>query len=359
MCPTRTTVPGAGEWRGDRGTGILPADQLIKAAGGMPEPPLSVMSFVRAVLGDISPDDLGVCHAHEHIIIDPSYTTAVDQSFLINDVEVAVRELGDLRKIGVCSMIDSMPCDCGRNVVKLAEVAQRTGINIVCPTGLHLSKYYDPGHWGNFYSTEELTKLFVTEITEGVDARDCNGPFPERSMHRAGLIKIATGERVTPREERVFAAAAAAHGETGSPILTHTEQGTLALEQVAMLYAGEVDLRHVVLSHTDRKPDLSYHREILSTGVKVECDSCFRWKPELGNPTLDLIVQLIGEFPNQIMLDMDAARRSYWKHYGGSPGLCFLLDEFVPMLQGAGVGNDHLERIFVDNPMETYQFTNV
>ena len=33
------------------------------------------MSFIRTVLGDIAPDALGRCYAHEHLIIDRSYTT--------------------------------------------------------------------------------------------------------------------------------------------------------------------------------------------------------------------------------------------------------------------------------------------
>lgn len=315
------------------------------------------MSFIRTVLGDIPPADLGVCYAHEHIIIDRSFTTFVDDSFRIDDVDVAVRELTELRAAGGRSVIDSMPCDCGRNVLKLAEVSRRSGIRIVCPTGLHLAKYYDPGHWGNEYSEEELATLFISEIRDGIDARDCNGPLVRRTDHRAGLIKIATGEKVTPRERKIFAAAAAAHCVTGCPILTHTEQGRLAIEQVEMLVAGGADLRHVVLSHTDRKPDMVYHREILSTGVKVEYDSSFRWQSGQGNPTLDLVVALIDEFPKQIMLGMDAARRNYWKHYGGSPGLCFLLNEFTAMMKQAGVRAENLEGIFVRNPADTYVFS--
>jgi len=312
--------------------------------------------MIRTVLGDISPEKLGVCYAHEHIIIDASFTTVVDEDFLLEDVEAATRELSEFHAIGGRAMIDSMPCDCGRNVLKLAEISRRSGVHIVCPTGLHLMKYYDPGHWGNFYSEDELATLFITEINEGIDARDCNGPFPQRTPHRAGLIKIATGETITPRAEKIFAAAARAHHETGCPILTHTEQGSLGLEQVRLLEKHGTDLRHVVLSHLDRKPDPAYHREILSTGVRVEYDSAFRWKPEQGNPTLDLLVALFPEFPNQIMLGMDAARRAYWKHHGGSPGMDFLLTTFTAQMKSAGLTDSDLRRIFVSTPAQAYAF---
>lgn len=312
--------------------------------------------MIRTILGDISPEQLGVCYAHEHIIIDPSYTTVVDEGFRIDDVDAASRELAEFHAVGGRAMVDSMPCDAGRNVRKLAEISRRSGVHVICPTGLHLAKYYDPAHWGNFYTEEELAALFIAEITEGIDAHDYNGPIVRRTPHRAGLIKIATGSTITAREEKVFAAAAAAHRATGCPILTHTEQGTLGVEQVEMLQRHGADLRHVVLSHLDRKPDPSYHREIFSTGVCAEYDSAFRWKEGQGNPTLDLLVELFPEFPTQLMLGMDAARRAYWKHHGGSPGMNFLLTTFTGQMKSAGLTDSDLHRIFVTNPARSYSF---
>ena len=55
----------------------------------------------------------------------------------------------------------------------------------------------------------------------------------ERTEHRAGVIKVASGTHpLDDHETRVFTAAALAHRRTGAPILTHTEQGAGALEQV-------------------------------------------------------------------------------------------------------------------------------
>src|SRR5207248_891093 len=119
-------------------------------------------------------------------------------------------------------------------------------------------KYYDPGHWSNSYTTDELTEWFVSEINDGVDARDAGGPLIQRTPHCAGVIKIASGEKFSAREERIFAAAAHAHVRTGCPILTHTEHGERALEQIENLRSHGVDLGHVCLSHTDRKPDVGY-----------------------------------------------------------------------------------------------------
>jgi phosphotriesterase-related protein len=317
---------------------------------------LSDGGFIRTVLGDISPAELGICYSHEHIIIDPSYMTEKFPDFRIDSVEVATRELSQFRADGGSAMIDSMPTG-GRNAVKLADISRRTGVHIVCPTGLHLKKYYAEGHWGQRLGAVELAEVFAREIGEGIDENDLSGPDFKPSPHRAGVIKIATeSENVSERERRIFEAAALAHRRTGCPILTHTEQGAGALEQISLLRDFGVDLHHVCLSHTDRKPDLDYNRKILRSGVRLEFDSAFRWKQGRGNPTLELVAALAPEFPDQIMLGMDAARRGYWKNYGGAPGLSFLLKSFSTQLRARGVTEDSLCRIFVKTPAEVFQF---
>ena len=59
-----------------------------------------------------------------------------------------------------------------------------------------------------------------------------------------------------------------------------------------------------------------YHREILASGACVKYDSAIRWKSGQGNLTRDLLLALLHEFPDQLMLGMDAARSSYWTEYG-------------------------------------------
>jgi len=314
------------------------------------------MSFIRTVLGDIVPQELGVCYAHEHIVIAPSYPTEKSPDFLLDDVDLITRELQDLHAAGGRAVVDSMPCDCGRDVLKLAEVSRRSGVHIIAPTGLHLQKYYPHGHWGEKLSIEELEELWRADIEEGIDALDYSGPLVKRTPHRAGVIKVAGGRDVLSKHERkIFTAAARVQKATGCPILTHCEEGTAGLEQVQVLAEGGADLKHVVLSHMDRNADISAHRQVLEAGANLEYDSAFRWKTK-HNPTLELLIELLPQFPHQLMLGMDAARRSYWKSFGGSPGLSWLLREFVPQLKERGVSDESINRIFVENPARAYAF---
>ena len=273
------------------------------------------MSFVRTVLGDIDPKRLGVCDAHAHVIIDPSFATENEPDFLLDDVDRAVAELQAFKSLGGGAMIDAMPTACGRNARKLAEVSRRSGVHLVASTGVHLAKYYPQDHAILRMNADELANMMIHEIEDGIEGNES----------RAGVIKVAGGrDRLSVFEREVFAAAAIAHVATGCPILTHTEAGTAVDEQIDLLEGGGVDLSRVTLSHTDRNPDFAAHRRWLERGVNLEYDSHFRTKKS-PNPTIGLIRELIAEYPDQLMVGMDAARRSYWKSYGGAPGLAYLL----------------------------------
>ena len=318
--------------------------------------PSTNIPFVRTALGDISPAEMGLTYSHEHIIIEESYPTQENPLFLLNDVDKVAKELQGFYKMGGRTMVDTMPANCGRNVLKLAEVSRRTGVNIVVPTGIHLEKYYLPNHWRYSYTEEQLTQLFIDDITIGIDSNDYNGPYVNRTHHKAGMIKLATGdEKITAHQEKIFHAVVNTHLETGVPILTHSNFGKHAIDQANLFEKLGAHLHHVVISHVDRYQDIGYNRELLETGVKVEYDSAFRWK-EKENWTYKLLKALLPLFPDQITMGMDAAKSSYWQSYGGKPGLTFLLTTFKDDLQKMGLGQ-YYENIFFKNPAQLYSFT--
>lgn len=312
--------------------------------------------FARTVLGDILPEQMGVTYAHEHLIIEESFPTLANPDFLLNDVDKAVNELTQVFQAGGRTMVDTMPAHCGRNILKLAEVSRRTGIQIIAPTGIHLEIYYPKTHWRYQYSEDQLTRLFIADVEEGIDVYDYAGPVVERTAHRAGIVKLATGdEAITPHQELIFRAVVNTHRTTGVPILTHTNSGRHALTQAEYFHKLGADLTHVVISHVDRCSDINYHRNLLQTGVRVEYDSAFRWKKDEPNGTYALLEALLPEFPNQIVVGMDAARTTYWQSYGGKPGLIFLLTEFLDALNQRGLGA-YQQQLMIDTPAALYQF---
>ena len=314
-------------------------------------------TFVRTVLGDIDPGQLGVTFAHEHLAIVGGRPVELEPDFRLDDVDAMVEELAPAVALGLGAVVDAMPADAGRDVTRLAEISRRAGIHVVAPTGLHHERYYDDRHWSLRLAAETLGGLFTADIEDGIDELDYGGPIVRRARHRAGVIKVAGSVGgPSPRDECVFEGAAVAHDRTGSPILTHCEAGTGGLEQVAVLERFGVEPSHVVLSHVDRVVDRGYHRELAATGATLEYDHGFRWK-DAPNGTLTRLGWLAEDgLLDRVVLGNDAARRGYLTVYGGAPGLAFLLGPFRDAMRDRGLSEDDLHRLFVTNPARAFAF---
>jgi 5-phospho-D-xylono-1,4-lactonase len=304
------------------------------------------VSVVRTVLGDVGSDRLGTCWAHEHLIIDGGVPKLVNPGISLPRVEDAVAELAPCVAAGLRAVVDAMPADAGRNVAKLAEVSRRAGVHVVAATGLHHARFYGERHWGELLAPEELAELFVADITEGIDAHDCNGPVVRRTPHRAGVVKAAGSEGgPSPRDRRVFEAAALATARTGTALLTHCEGGTGGPAQLELLDRLGVPLDRVLLSHTDKVADRGYHRELLAAGAYLVYDQGLR--------TPETTARLVGwavedGHQDRLLLGTDGARRSLWSVLGGAPGLAALAG--LGRRLAAQLGQAVMDRILVANP---------
>jgi phosphotriesterase-related protein len=305
------------------------------------------VTFIRTVLGDIDPSAMGITYSHEHIVIAPGRSVDMNPDFLLVDADRMAAEIGEARTLGLRTVVDAMPIDAGRDVRRLAELARRTGVNVIAPTGIHHARFYAPGHWSETDSEDELADRFMIEVADGIDGTN----------HRAGVIKVAgSGGGLSDRDRRVFAAAATTHRRTGVPILTHCENGTGALDQIAFLRGLGVDPGHVVVSHVDKVVDRAYHRDIAAAGAVLEYDQSFRWKDAV-NGTLRLVGWMLEDgLLDRVVLGMDAARQGYYHAWGGEPGLAWLLGRFSAMMEEAGIDATAQQRLLVENPARAFAF---
>ena len=255
-------------------------------------------------------------------------STAVARSssypdFLLADVDKAVEEVGAARALGPAKRsVDAMPCDAGRNVVKLAEISRRTGVHVVAPTGLHLAKYYGDRALERVLDADEIGALFEADIVEGIDEHDYSGPVLRRTAHRAGVMKIAASlDGLTPHEEKVFAQRPHGPRDHGlpDPDPLRAWDGRARPDRGARPRRGRAP-DHVVLSayRQGGRPWLPPRDP--RDRRRVEYDQAFRWTPGEANGTLALLGVDDRGRPSgaQLMLGMDAARQGYWSAYGGA-----------------------------------------
>ncbi len=308
--------------------------------------------MIRTVLGDIAPEELGLCHAHDHVLIGDGIGARANPELLIDDIDKAVEEVAGFARAGGGALVDAMPLDSGRDPAGLIEVSRRTGVHIVATTGFHGPGYYTTTHWSTRIPLESLVDLVCQEIDLGLDAYSYSGPEVTRLPARAGLVKVATGPAgLDARARRMLDLVAEVHLRTGAPVLTHTEHGALAVEQVAELVQRGVAADAVLVSHVDRNHDVGLHAELAGTGAYLVYDGPSRSKyhPPQQVAELMLVASAAGA-GDRLLVGLDLALTSYRTSYGGGPGLAWLLAEFVPCLQTCGMDAADVDRVIRLNP---------
>ncbi len=169
---------------------------------------------------------------------------------------------------------------------------------------------------------------------------------------RAGVIKAATSlNTITPGEEKVLRAAARAYLVTGAPISTHTQAGTMGLEQIAILREEGVDPSRIAIGHVDRRLDYEYHREMLQSGVYLIYDQISKEKYAPDRERIAMLIRLVSEgYGDRLMLAGDFGRASYWTSHGGGPGFTYIMWRFVPWLISEGLPASAARDLLVHNP---------
>lgn len=318
---------------------------------GSPAPPLvrSPALFIRTILGDIPPDQLGLTLGHEHLYAAPPADVA-DPDLRIDDETASIAEAQAFAQAGGSALIEMTTVDYGRDVGVLQRVAKASGIHIVAATGFNKGKFAD--RLTQDRSIEEIAAWMITEVQQGVRSFSPEQPVQEQSQARCGLIKASSSlDGANPDELKVFEAAIQAQHATGAPISTHTEKGTWALGQIELFQKGKVPLNKVLIGHLDLKPDLEYLLEVASTGVNLGLDQFAKEKYLPDARRVELVLALVeAGYGQQILLSGDLARRSYWKYYGDAYGFTFIPSKVKAMLQQAGLEEAQIDDILVGNP---------
>ncbi|MFJ6893431.1 phosphotriesterase [Streptomyces hokutonensis] len=300
---------------------------------------VSTVGFVRTVLGDVAPGELGVCDAHDHLFLRSPQLPRQE----LEDASAARAELAAFRSVGGGGVVQWTPYGMGRRVADLPSLSRTTGVHVVCATGLHQAAHYGRELLAGLRG--RLAEVFVAELTEGV------GP----SGVRAGVIKVAGGFHGLDAHARwTMTAAAEAHRATGAPIAVHLEMGTGALDVLDLL-CGElgVEPHRVILGHLNRSPDLVVQRQAADAGAYLAFDG-----PSRANHATDWRMpdgmRALAEagFGDRLLLGGDtvvAGARSV----DGGPGMPYLLRRVGPRL-AVELGEELVWRVFRENPARAF-----
>lgn len=293
------------------------------------------MSAVRTVLGDMRPEELGVCDAHDHLFLSSPQLPGQE----LNDASAARAELDAFRAAGGSAVVQWTPYGMGRRAADLPALSRAAGVHLVCATGLHQAAHYAPELLDEVRG--RLADVFVSELTVGIGT----------SGVRAGIVKVAGGFHALDAHARwTMTAAAEAHHATDAPIAVHLEAGTGALDVLDLL-CGELGVppHRVILGHLNRSPDLVVHREAAASGCWLAFDGPSRAHHATDWRMPDAVLALAeAGFGHRLLLGGDtvvAGARSV----DGGPGMPYLLRRVRPRLAPV-LGEELVERVLVDNP---------
>jgi len=324
-----------------------------------------VCGVINTAAGPISPDHLGMTLVHEHFCF--AYPGWYADATIAPYNREAALQTGlkvceTLKQLGIKSVIDPTPNDTGgRDPELYKELSRRTGINIICTTGLYTEKEGAPAYWETRVAfgtdlSKLISELFIKEITEGIG----------NTGVKAGAIKVGTSPVMTDYEKAVHKAAVIAQKATGVPIITHTEGPTGGVEQAEFLIAQGADPKKVQIGHVNNSKDINYHRAILAKGTKVAFDR-IGLTPLYGVPddiTVRNVATLVKEgFANQIELSHDTV--NFWV---GRPidvpekaqplfkdwRIDHISKDIIPALKAQGVTDDQIKTMMVENPKNLF-----
>jgi phosphotriesterase-related protein len=316
------------------------------------------MKSINTVTGTVSTDKLGTTLMHEHLLIgwagwELDWTAPrFERKTALKEATERLKELKDL---GLSTFVDPCPADIGRDVVFMAEVADASGVNVICSAGLYKEDLGNTPYMKQ-RSTEELADIFTTELTEGIG----------ETRIKAGLIKCATGKDViTDYEKRCLKAAARTSKRTGVPITTHTEEGTMGREQLDIFMSEGIDLSKVIIGHSCGSSDLGYHTDMLDRGCYLGFD---RFGLEFLHPDRLRLAALIGllgvGFEKQLVLSHDSVACMLGRGLGLPPKVMetiknwkptHVFKNIVPALKKAGISEQKINTMLVENPRRFFE----
>ena len=345
--------------------------------------------MARTLLGDIPPDEIGMALVHVHLTVDWSemYTPGVFGPFddakreeIISKISSALNDyrtkyLG--RYGGKGTIVDCTPIRVGRFPKLYREIAKRSNVHIIGMSGF-FGESFVPMHiecarlFLQPNGLEKMAEFFIKEIREGME--DPYHPFGTRFTDvKAGILKAATSNYMTPLEEASHRGVALASVETGCPITTHTHDGG-GMEQVELFLSMGVKPDNIAIGHLGYKDDrvnevaLDYVTRIADKGCYVEFDR------HGGNYKIENYIKLVTHlkkrgFLDRILVGWDVLPYSYkgrnkknktpadWTANGERAfDFPLLVRDYRPAFLEAGLTEDEVTMIFVDNPRRYLAF---
>ncbi len=345
---------------------------------------------VMTVLGPIEPEALGTTLIHEHILFDlsvyhdqrfgpgkaeplPDEPLSIEHLWILKnnvarlrdnvyqrDLDVAVAELLRFKEAGGRSIVEVSSGGLVPNYAGLAQIAGRTGLNIVAGTGYYIGASHPP----------ELAEKSVGRVEEEM-LRDVVEGIPGTGVRAGVLGEIGTTEPLSPTERTVLEATGRVQAQTGTASVLHPDSVHRTYEQIApaldILERAGADLNRVIISHCDDRlhPNYDSYAKLAARGCTLAFDTfgkqTYYETRKRQYPSDDqriaTIARLVGDgLAGSVTLAHDVCYKTDLTRWGGD-GYGHVQRNIVPRLRQAGVSDAAIQQMTVGNPRRLLPLT--
>ena len=307
-------------------------------------------AVIRTLLKDVSPDTLGMKATlfHEHLSFEWARVTGrQDRPGPAKDVNPVLEQLNAAALEGVGCIVDAGTNDVGRDVGFLKQLAMQTSVHIVACGGLYMQRTYPAD-----IATRSEEQIAGELVREARAAR--YGAF--------GEIGEAPNAAMSADERKVFRAVGKAHLQTNLPIFTHNAYGTgpnvprdAGLRQLDAFESVGVKPQRVAIGHTCclDDPTAGIVKQIAKRGAFVGFDRVTGGLVPDDKKVTMVLAFLEAGYANNLLLSSDY---NFTARSAARPGYGTTLTVFVPKLRQAGVKEETIRRITIDNPRRFLAF---
>jgi phosphotriesterase-related protein len=323
------------------------------------------MATVETVTGSIDAEQLGTTLIHEHLIYrDEAVAICWPHVGSVAPVqppracgpeefhEAAVGSARAVLERGGATICEPTGMFGGRDIRFSQGVSEETGLQVVPCTGIYTYEYLPM-----FFVTRDadaMADLFVHDIERGIQG----------TQIKAAFLKCAADEPgVTENIEKVHRAVARASVRTGAPIMAHSRPASqTAYRQIEIFEEEGADLSRVQIAHTGDTDDLDYIERVLDKGVYIGMD---RYGLEIilpiekRNATVTALLE--RGYADRMFLSQDYCATLDWYPVeveeqllaaGAAKdwSMTLVFDQVIPALREAGMTDDQLETMMVENP---------
>jgi phosphotriesterase-related protein len=261
------------------------------------------------------------------------------QPYFMQDVDLMTNEMSAAARDGVACIVDQGHPDMGRDLDFLKRISNQSGLPIVVGCGYYTQPFYPPEIAG--WSEDQIARELIRQA---------------KTQPIGVLGEIGTWDVMTSDERKVFRAVAKTHRATNLAIVTHTNFGKGALEQLDLLESAGVKPGRIVIGHVGGLNDASAEvpKAIAKRGAFVGFDR----QGGSGDATQVKMVMAMLEagYAENLLFSSDFSIGSSQLKRNGGPGYAKTVTVFAPKLREAGVAEDTLHGILVDNPRRLLAF---